>query len=302
MKLCVLGITLVLLASARPPAADQIEETYQCLRDAVEKKDPAEVKTLVAQLTPMIKEATAAPAPDAAEEKKAWGDHIAYLKSIAEYCDYALFATAVQGSPAVTVEFVSLLEQQNPSSKYLDEAYARYFVALNSTGAAAKIPAIAAKAVEHFPENPDLLSVLMETTYGKQNDRALNYATRLIAAFSKPKPAEVSAAEWDRKKAAELGRAHWMAGVIYCTAGNFAKADSELRAALPMVAGQNAMTGPALFYLGTANYQLAKMTLNKARMLEAVKFSKESSAIPGPFADQARHNAIVIQTEADRMR
>ena len=62
------------------------------------------------------------------------------------------------------------------------------------------------------------------------------------------------------------------------------------------------MMGPALFYLGMANYQLGKMTLSKAKMLEAVKFSEQSMVIDSPFPDQARHNALVIKDEAARMR
>jgi hypothetical protein len=79
-------------------------------------------------------------------------------------------------------------------------------------------------------------------------------------------------------------------------------ADKNLRAALPLIQGQPAMQGPALFYLGMSNYQLGKMTLNKAKMLEAQKFSEQSMAIPGPYQDQARHNSLVIKDEAAKMR
>jgi hypothetical protein len=44
------------------------------------------------------------------------------------------------------------------------------------------------------------------------------------------------------------------------------------------------------------------MTLSKAKMLEAVKFSEQSMVIDSPYADQARHNALVIKDEAARMR
>jgi hypothetical protein len=300
VKVCILGMAVVLLAG--PAVADKLDDSFQSLKDAVGKKDAAQVKTLVTELNPMVKQALAAPAPSSEEDKKTWADHIAYVKSIDEYCEYALYATAVQSPPAEMVDLISTLEQENPKSKYLDQAYGPYLVALNKTGAASKIPAIASKGLEHFPDNVDLLSVLMEATYGKQNSQSLTYANRLIAVLGKPKPEDVSAEEWERLRSANLGRAHWMAGVIYCSTGNYAAGDKDLRAALPSVTGNAAMAGPALFYLGMADYQLAKMTNNKAKMLEAVKFSKESSAIAGPFADQARHNAIVMQNEADRMR
>jgi hypothetical protein len=302
VKPSVVAMTVVLLAGPAVATADKLDDSYQSLKDAVGKKDPAQVKSTVAELSPMVKEALATPAPSDEEEKKAWTAHIEYVKGIKEYCEYALFATAIQGPPATTVDLISTLEQENPKSKYLDQAYGQYLVALNQTGASAKIPGIASKALANFPDNPDLLSVMMESSYGKQNNLALTYANRLIAVFGKPKPQSVSVEEWERLRGANLGRAHWMAGMVYCASGTWGPGDRELRAALPMINGNTAMTGPALFYLGMANYNLAKMTNNKAKMLEAVKFSKESSAIAGQFADQARHNAIVMQGEADRMR
>jgi hypothetical protein len=75
-----------------------------------------------------------------------------------------------------------------------------------------------------------------------------------------------------------------------------------LRAALPLIKGNNPMLGPALFFLGVANYNIGKLTLNKAKMLEAAKFSQDSAAIQGPYQDQAYRNAMNIKTEADHMR
>jgi len=79
-------------------------------------------------------------------------------------------------------------------------------------------------------------------------------------------------------------------------------ADKSLRAALPLIKGNDSMTGPALFFLGMANYNLGKMTMNKAKIVEAAKFSEQSAAIAGAYTDQARHNALVMKAEADKMR
>ena len=202
------------------------------------------------------------------------------------------------------IDLIATLEQQNPKSRFLDEAYGPYLVALNKTGAAAKIPAIAAKALANFPENEDLLLVLTEDAARRsQNDRALTYANRLVAALEKhPRPEGAAAADWERKRSAGLTRGYWTAGVISAEKGLWMAADKNLRAALPMVRGNDAMTGPALYYLGVANYQLGKMTLNKARILEAAKFSEQATAIDGPYLEQARHNALVMKNEAARMR
>jgi tetratricopeptide (TPR) repeat protein len=303
VKFAALCLTLVLVGGPAI-AEDKLVDSFQSLKDAVGKKDAAQVKVLVGELTPMVKEIAASSAPSSDDEKQAWSDRVAYAKSVGEYCDYALFATAIQSPPAATVDLLAMLEQQNPASKYLDSAYVAYFMALNQTGGAAKIPAIAEKALANFPDNADLLSVLMESSLNaKQSDKALTYSERLIDALGKAsKPENVPDADWERKRNASLGRAHWVAGMVQCEKKSYAPGDKELRAALPLIAGNNAMMGPALFNLGMANYELGKTSRNKAKMLEAVKFSQQSAAIAGPFAEQARRNAVVMKADADKLR
>jgi hypothetical protein len=303
VKLSALSMAIVLLGGPAVAVADKLEDTFQSLQEAVAKKDPAQVKKLVAEIAPLVKEALAEPAPQSDEEKAVWAQHIDYAKSVGPYMEYALFATSL-GTPAATVvDLTSTLEQLNPKSKYLDGAYLPYFVALNQTGGAAKIPAIAEKALENFPENVDLLGLMTDNSRNRsQNDRALAYANRLTAALNKPKPEGMADADWARKRSMYLSIGYWTAGVISGERNDYAAADRNLRAALPLIQGNNARMGPALFHLGVANYQLGRQFLNKARVLEGAKFSEQCALIPGPYADQARHNALVMKADGDKMR
>ena len=201
------------------------------------------------------------------------------------------------------MDLLSTLEAQNPKSKYLADAYGFYFYALHQSEAY-KVNAVAEKAIEHFPENDDALMVLAENSLSKkQTDRALAFAKRLTAAVSKrSRPEGMSAADWDRKRNTELGSGHWIAGVVEAEKSSFFDADKDLRAALPLVAGNQSRKASALFYLGLANYQLGKMTMKKSQILEAVKFSQDAAAIQGPLTQQAWHNAQVMKDEAAKMR
>jgi hypothetical protein len=129
---------------------------------------------------------------------------------------------------------------------------------------------VAEKAIENFPDD-DVLAVLAEAAIGhQQNDRALGYARRLTVAVGKrARPEGLSAAEWERKRSAKLASGCWIAGVVQAQKGGYYEADKDLRAALPLVAGNDARNAAALFYLGLANYQLGKMTMKKAQVLEA---------------------------------
>ena len=304
MKLPVLGLAIVFLAGPAVAVADDLEDAVQSLKDAVAKKDVDAVKKLAATIRPMTAEILAEAAPDEAAEKKDWAAHVAYAKSTQLYVESAFYTVAVQSEPAVMVDLIATLEQQNPKSKYLNQAYGAYLIALEKTGDKAKIPGIAAKALANFPENEDLLVYMTDTAMAqKQTDRALGYANRLTATLSKrAKPEGMPAADWERKRSAALAHGYYIAGVLSAEKGLYVPADKNLRAALPLIQGQPAMMGPALFYLGMANYQLGKMTLNKAKILEAAKFSEQSMAISSPYQDQARHNALVMKDEAARMR
>ena len=301
MNRCGLFMAVLLVAGAAVAAADDLDTNYQDLQDAVQKKDVETVKKVAPATSALARQELAKAAgtdPDAAKRQE-------YLHSVDTYADYALYATAVQAEPAVLVDLMATLERQNPKSKYLDAGYGGYLAALAQTGAAAKVPAIAEKAIANFPQNPDLLIYMANyaANHG-QTDRELTFSTRLIALWnSHPKaPEGVDAAEWDRKREASLGPALYMAGMVNAARGRWVDADQQLRGTLGYVKSNATMNANVLLQLGIANYNIGKATMNKARLLDAVKFSKQAAAIPGPVAQQAWHNAQVMQAEADHMR
>lgn len=303
MRLSAIGITLLLFVGPALPAPDDLEDTFRSLEEAQSKKDAALVKKLAAQTCALARKEISAPAPESDNDKETWTKRVTFARGIELHTEYALYATALQGPPAITVELLSALEEQNPKSKYLDQAYPRYFLALNQTGASAKIPAVAEKAIAQFPDNEDLLLVLADTAQNrKQSDRALRYASHLIAVLGKrPKPEGISAADWQRKRNASLGRGYWIAGIAQSEQNKYSAADKALRAALPFIEGDEGMMAAVLFHLGLVNYQLGRMTNSRPLVLEAAKFSDRAAAMKSPYAQQAWRNAHVMRTEALKM-
>jgi hypothetical protein len=294
-----------LLAPASTPAvADELEDAFQRLKDAQTANDVPTVKKAAAELHGLARQVLAAPAPTAGDEKEAWASRQEYAKSAAEFSEYALYAVGIRQQPAEMVDLISTLEQQNPKCKYLDEAYGPYLVTLTKASGAQKTAAVAEKALANFPENEDLLLYLLTTAAAnKQNERALTLANRLVTVMNRhQKPATVATADWERKRNYALMQGYWTAGVLAAEKGQYVNADKNLRAALPLVKGYDSMLAPALFHLGMVNYQLGKMTMSKARVLEAARFSEQAAGIESPYADQARHNALVMKNEAAKMR
>ena len=303
MKLPVLVYSVALCAWPCFAQSGDLETSYENLKIAAASNDAAQVKKLALETSAQARRVAQEPNPADASEKEAWEARVARAKVIDVYTEYALYATAVQGAPEVTVDLLATLEKQNPKSKYLDEAYPNYFVALTKTGASAQIPGIAEKAVANLPNNPDLLTYLADTAWTqKRYDRAGAYATRLVAALGKAqKPESLSAADWDKKKKGMLARGYWIAGLAAISKNDFGTADRNLRAALPLIAGNEEMLAATLFNLGLANYQLGRQGMNRQQLIDAATFSEQAAKMKSPYAQQAWTNAHLIRQEIEQM-
>lgn len=300
----VLATAVLIVAGIGSLAAADLENTLALLKGAEAQKNTEEVKKLAVEAIKAGVEEAKTPAPAAAAEKAAWKEQVDFAISVAEHGEYALYTAALAAPAAEKVELFGLLEGANPKSKYLDMGYGAYLAALNETGASAKIPAIAEKALASLPNNEDLLAVLADNAVSKsQVDRALTFANRLVAALnSKKKPEEIPAADWEKKKSALLGHGYYIVGAMYGAKNQFPLADKNLRAALPYAKGNDALTGQTLFQLGLANYRIGIALQSKARVLEGAKFSEDASKIKGPWTDDAYRNVQLMKNDAAKLR
>ncbi len=300
MKVCFLTLAGLISIGLVAVAQDSLDESLQNLRDAVSKKDTAQIKSLALTTFDAAAKVIAAPAPVTEIDKEALNQ----AHEAQTFAEYALYSTALESEPAVKVDLFATLEQKNPASKYLTDGYVYYFQALTQTGDAAKIPAIAEKALKSLPASPVVLAEMLDLAAQKnQSDKAVSYAQRLIAAVSKRNKSEVmSDAEWQKTKNGMLGTAHRICGVVYLAQTHYYRADQELRAALPLVKGDEQQTATVLFSLGVADYQLGSTGLDKAKVLEAMRFSQQCATIKSQYQDQATHNAQAMKTFAASMR
>jgi hypothetical protein len=300
----VLSLMALLNAGTIVEDSVELEASFESLKQAEAQQDPALIKQLAVDTCALARKIIVLPSPESDAEKETWKQQVERAGSVQLHAEYALYTAAIQNEPAITVDLMSTLEQQNPKSKYLDEGYPYYFSALNQTGEGAKILPIAEAAIKHLPENEDMLVMLAESALGKQqNDKALGYADRLAAVLVKhPKPENMPAADWQKKRDQQLGRAYWIAGVVRCEKADYAKGDRNLRLAMPLIGKSQEMRAAALFYLGVANFQLGATTFNKARVLEAIKFSEEAASFTNPYTTQARRNIQAMQAHAVQMR
>jgi len=297
VKPWILTFAMISLAGMACAAPDELDDAFAQLKEVSGKNDADGVKKWATESSKLARAEVAKgkPADTSAED---WTKRVEYAKGVDTFSEYALATAASQPAtaPAKTVELVDALLVMNPKSTYLGQCTAAYLAALGKTGGD-KI-AGATKVVAGDPNNEEALYALAEGLMGKSPDRAFTYATRLVNAMkAKAKPEGVSEADWQTKKSAFLGRGYYFAGVTGCTRQIWKDCDTNLKAAVPYISKEPALAGPAYFYLGLANYQLGKITTDRTKIQEGLKYSQQSAAIPGTMQAAAQGNVTAMTNE-----
>ena len=300
MKTAILALgalSLFLVASA---SATELDDTYQKLKDAQAAKDPDAIKKWAVETSKLAKAEATGPKLDGFSEED-WPKRVDYAKGVGTLSEYALATTAAQaGLPtAKVVELTEALMAVNPKSTYLGLVANAYLGALGKMGGADKQIEGANKIIAGNPNEEYALMTLADNLISKNHaDQAYAHATKLVSVMkSKAKPEGYSDEEWNRVKSTMLSRGYYDAGVAGCVRQIWKDCDTNLRAALPMISGQAALTGPAYFYLGVANYQLSKITTDRTKLQEALKFEQQSAGISGAMQSQAAQYVTVMQNE-----
>lgn len=292
MRLAVIG----LLALGGLVWAADLKDTYSSLKDAFEKKDYAQVKALSAETAKEAKELAKEAQPSDAGQMDAWKGRQQFAKDAEEYAEYALAVSASQASdPAVTIELTDALIAQDPKSDQIDTAAPQYLAALGKQGAA-KAAAGANKILAGRPENEYALDAVARNW--SSPGPALTAANKLVGVMGKKKkPESMSEADWQKTKNDMLGSAYVSAGVLQAGASRWADADRNLKAALPLVAGNSTMLSYAYYYLGVSNYQMGKLTADKSKMLTGVQYTEKAVSTGGPMQGQASNNVQIMKRE-----
>ncbi len=291
-----LFVSIAMFALVGLMRADELEDSYTKLQDAVAKKNADAVKTEGAATFKLAQALVKAPQPTDAEEVKGWKERVEYGKDVTVYTEYALAFMATQVEGAKTVELVEALLAQNPKSKYLDTCTPSYLAALGKSGPAKQMEGMQ-KIVAGRSDNEVALAALAEGLANKNADRALAYANKLVAVLkTKGRPEGVAEGAWEKARSSGLATGYYVAGMINGAKSAWMDCDRDMKAALPLIHDDYRL-GIVYFYLGLANYQLGKMTMDRPRIQVGLNYSKQSAAIAGPMKDQATRNAAAIQGE-----
>lgn len=267
---------------------DATEIAYNNLKAAEGKNDPDAVMKWAAETSKIARKESAATTDKA---------RVDYAKQVDTYTEYSVYAMSLKTTePAKIVELVESLQQRNPQSPYLSKAYGRYLNALRQSGQADKAGQMAEQELQRDSSNEDVL--LFAADYNRQKKdpaKAITYSSKLIEVMTtKPKPDDVSDADWQKKKQTMLGVAYWMQGVSFNDNKQYTQADKSLRQALPLVKTDNQLLPIVLFQLGVADFEVGKTGKSRAMLQDALKYSQQSAAIKSPVQADAANNVKAI--------
>lgn len=295
----------LLLAYQAPTSSEDLHSAYTNLKSAEEKKDVDGIKKWAVESSNLALAIIKAPVSSKADEAEAVKSTLDFAKEVETYAEYSLYTAALRASDRdQMMQLYDTLEQQAPTSQYLPKLNSLYIGALSSTGKQSKAFGFAEKAIARDPSNEDLLAVLADGAMArKQWERAAGYGTRLASVMSShAKPEGVPVGDWEHRRAALIGRGYWIAGISYATLTRHAQTDKNLRAALPYIQDEPVLKSSALFFLGVANYGLARATNDKVLLKQALNFSEQAAAIPGAYQQQAAQNVYAMKQELSRFR
>ncbi len=278
------------------------EIAHNCLKAAEAKKDSALIVKWSDATSAAARKTVSSPKPKDEEEAAAWQKQVDYAKQLDTYTEYVLYAQALQTTdPKQRLDLFIKLEARNPQSQYLANTEPQIFQLLMQTGDKEKAIALGEKILQKDASNDDILLVVASHYYegNKDKAKALQYAQKLAdVAPTKTKPEGMSDDDFNNRKTLKVGLGNWMVGVINSNDSKWADADKALRVALPNLKNNNDLMAETLFHLGLANFRLGEgKTPNKQRILDALRYSQQCSALKSRFQAPAAKNVAAIKSQ-----
>ena len=213
-------------------------------------------------------------------------------KYYAGNADYELFLAAAQSrDPKLTIDLAEALRAQSPKGEYFHTVAGPLFVAYQQSGDKAKALALAEQTVAVDQSSEDILLFVADawSQQKKEPQKVHLYSAKAAEVMAaKPKPEGVADEAWNARKNGVIGVARYLNGKLYYAETNYAKADGELRTALPLVDPR--LKAEVLFMLAFANYKLEKPQ-------DAANYYKACAAIPGPMQVQANKDLTGLRAQ-----
>jgi tetratricopeptide (TPR) repeat protein len=274
---------------------DDLDAAHHNLKAAEAKNDPDLIRKWSDRTSQMARKVVASPQPSKPGEVADWKTSVDFARQLDTYTEYALYAGAVKAAdPRKRIELAEAIEARNPSSQFVAMVAEIRFNAYMQLGDTAKALAFAEKTLETRQDNEDMLAFVANQYVEEKRDpdKVIAYSARVVELMNtKPKPDGVNEADWARKRKMLSGLAHFMSGSTLFDQGKLPQADQDLRAAIPLVEGNDRLEAATLFYAGMTSYSMKNLP-------DALAFNRQCAAIESPFQAKAAENVRAITSQS----
>lgn len=268
---------------------------YNALQAAEKKQDFELIKTWSGRTVDAARKMLETKKPEDEDEAADWDREADYARQVIVRCEYSLYAAAAAATdPKAIADLAATLAERHPESQYVPQVAGRHFAALQQLNEKEKSVALAERTLEKDKSNPEMMLVVADHyMQGRKDlDKALSYSELLVSTLATMgKPEAMAEDAWESRKKTLTGLGHWMQGMVLSEQKKWAPSDQAFRQALPLIAGNNDLLGPAYFFLGIANYNMSRAGKGNAKLRkEAMRFNELCSKIKGPYQNQAIKN------------
>lgn len=268
---------------------------YNALQAAEKKQDYELIKVWSGRTVEAARKMLETQQPEDEDEAANWEREADYARQVIVRCEYSLYAAAAAATdPRVIADLAATLEERHPESQYVPQVVDRHFTALQQLKEKEKSVALAERTLEKDKSHPEMILVVADYYMEGRKDlnKALSYSELLVSTLeTMSKPEGMAEDAWESRKKTLTGLGHWMQGMILSEQKKWGPSDAAFRKALPLIAGNNDLLGPAYFFLGLANYNMSRSGKGNPKLRqEAMRFNELCSKIKGPYQNQAIRN------------
>jgi len=271
---------------------DHIDAAYYAWKAAEAKGDKVLTAKWFQRLNDMSTRIVASPQPSNPDDVADWQAQVKLAQQFVAGKDGGLYSKAYEAKdPAKRIALLDELVRTDKEAAKKSDVDLLYFLAYKQLGQTGKAVEAGVRVLEVNRNHEDILLFIADYYFQRRESaRAIAYCQKLIEVMrTKPKPANLQAADWERQKSVCNGSAYYMIGFLQMEVGQYASADSHFRAALGYVGGDQ-LAAIILNSLGYVNLRLEKYA-------DALKFYKRCMEIKGPYQLQAAQNVDTLMLQ-----
>ena len=268
---------------------NHIDAAYYAWKAAEARGDKALTGKWFQRLNEMSPRIVASSEPSNPDEVADWRAGVNLAKQFVASKDGGLYSKALEANdPAKRIAILDELVKSDQESVKRVDVELLYYLAYKQLGSNGKAVEYGLRVLEVNRNHEDILLFIADYYFQRRDSaRAIAFCQKLIEMMrTKPKPAGLQNAEWERQKSVCNGSAYYMIGFLQMEAGQYSSSDAHFRAALGYVGGDQ-LVSIVLNSLGYVNLRLEKYG-------EALRFYKRCMEIKSPYQLQAAQNVDTI--------